>query len=83
MSFTFLYQLMKKYKIGNRKILKKKEKVAVNLEIFTWNACFVQKASKNFFSRGFLIWVGRVTGNDNIFLVGLIGLVLIKVYQLR
>ncbi len=32
---------------------------------------FVQEASKKFLSRGFLSWVGRVTGNDYIFLVGL------------
>ena len=59
---------MKKYKIEKfRKMLKKKEKMVVNLETFTWNACFVQEASKKFWGQGILTWVGRVTGNDNIF----------------
>ncbi len=41
------------------------------MEKLIWNARFVQEAPKKFLSRGFLTWVGRVTGNDNIFLVGL------------
>ena len=44
--------------------------MVVNVEKMTCNACFVQEASKNFLSQGYLTWVGRVTGNDNVFLVG-------------
>ncbi len=62
---------MKKYKIVSTRILTQEEKVTVNLEKLTLTAYFVREASKICLSRGFLSWVGRVTGNDNIFLVGL------------
>ncbi len=35
MSLTFLYQLLKKYNIVNREILKEKEKLVGNVEKFT------------------------------------------------
>ncbi len=51
---------------------KKERKKEINVEKLIWNVCFAQKVWKIFLSRGFLTWVGRVTGNDKIFLLGLI-----------
>ncbi len=65
MSLTFLYKIMEKYKIVNRKILKKKEKVAVSVVNWPEMCFFFQEVSV--FDKGC-----HVTGNDNILLIGLL-----------